>query len=60
MDFERRVTARLAAGQTMTDAPVVGAASKGSAPTAPAAKELPPNGPSVRVGTARARGAAAP
>ena len=48
------IAARLAAEQT-AHAPVVGAASKGSAPTI---KDPAPNvPPSVRVGTARARGA---
>jgi len=52
------IAARLAAGdvEQATHAPVVGAASKGSAPTTPIAREPAPNGPpSVRVGTARAR-----
>jgi len=56
----RAIAARLAAGKAMTDTPVMGAASRGSAPAAPVTKEPSPNAsPSVRVGTARARGARA-
>jgi hypothetical protein len=52
------IAARLAVGEKMTDAPVEGIAT-GAAPAAPTVKDPAPNAsPSVRVGTARARGAA--
>ena len=57
------IAARLAAaGERATaDAPVEGVATRGSAPAAPVTREpAPDTPPSVRVGAARARGAATP
>ncbi|MCY3017458.1 MAG: hypothetical protein NTW87_00300 [Planctomycetota bacterium] len=52
------IAARLAAagGPTIPDAPVTGAATRGAAPARDSSRQGPP---SVRVGTARARSAAA-
>jgi len=55
-----RLAATAAVEQTTSSAPVAGAATRGAAPAAPAVREPPRNTPpSVRVGTARARGAEA-